>query len=47
MDAINNLSTGEFVNKMNEDAKKAARNKEHQGYGDPAKRLPSKDGIKN
>ncbi len=41
---INNMSTEEFVKKMNEDQKKQEKNKQHQGLGDPANNLPGKHG---
>jgi len=40
------MSTGEFVNKIKEAQAKDRENREHQGYGHPEKRLPSKQGIK-
>lgn len=34
--------THEFVEKLNENAEKARRNKEHQGKGTPGDKLPTK-----
>lgn len=42
---LNNMSTKEFVDKIKDDQQKDEKNKEHQGYGHPEKRLPSKQGI--
>lgn len=35
-------STHEFVEKMNENAEKARRNKEQHGHGTPSSKLPTK-----
>ncbi|GAB3049367.1 DUF4023 domain-containing protein [Virgibacillus ainsalahensis] len=35
-------STNDFVKKFNDTKKKDKRNKQKQGNGDPAKKLPSK-----
>ncbi|QQE74030.1 DUF4023 domain-containing protein [Brevibacillus composti] len=40
------MSTKEFVDKVHEAQAHARENKEHNGYGRPAKRLPSKQGIR-
>lgn len=42
---VSNMSTKEFVKNINEAQEKDRENKEHQGYGHPEKRLPSKQGI--
>jgi hypothetical protein len=42
---LNSMNTSEFVKKVKEDQKKDQMNKEHQGFGHPEKRLPSKQGI--
>ncbi|WP_084402834.1 DUF4023 domain-containing protein [Paenibacillus antarcticus] len=34
--------THEFVEKLHDTQKKAARNKEHQGKGTPSQKLPTK-----
>lgn len=39
------MSTREFVAKIHEAQAKDLKNKQHQGYGHPEKRLPSKQGI--
>ncbi len=39
------MSTQEFVKKVQEAQAKDRENKEHNGYGHPEKRLPSKQGI--
>ncbi|UFJ42048.1 DUF4023 domain-containing protein [Brevibacillus humidisoli] len=43
---LNKMSTKEFVHKIDEAQQKDRENKEHQGYGHPEKRLPSKQGIR-
>ncbi|WP_108670247.1 DUF4023 family protein [Peribacillus acanthi] len=35
-------NTGQFVNKLQENEKKQQKNKQHQGNGDPANKLPNK-----
>jgi hypothetical protein len=40
-----NMSTSQFVSMIQETQKKSLRNKQRQGYGQPQKRLPSKQGI--
>lgn len=42
---LEKMSTKEFVDKIKDDQRKDEKNKEHQGYGHPEKRLPSKQGI--
>lgn len=39
---IHRLSTEDFVKKINETQRKDHKNKEHQGYGHPEKRMPGK-----
>ncbi|MFY0544438.1 DUF4023 domain-containing protein [Brevibacillus sp. H7] len=40
------MSTQEFVEKIHETQAKDRENKEHNGYGHPEKRLPSKQRIR-
>ncbi|MEJ8548070.1 DUF4023 domain-containing protein [Brevibacillus borstelensis] len=40
------MSTKEFVGKVREAQAHAQENKEHNGYGHPEKRLPSKQRIR-
>ncbi|MBO8162364.1 MAG: DUF4023 domain-containing protein [Brevibacillus sp.] len=42
---LNEMNTTEFVERIKEAQQKDRENKEHQGYGHPEKRLPSKQGI--
>jgi hypothetical protein len=39
--------TNEFVEKMNDIQQKAAKNKKHQGQGNPAGKLPNKQHSTN
>ncbi|WP_400162652.1 DUF4023 domain-containing protein [Brevibacillus sp. TJ4] len=39
------VSTSQFVSMIQETQRKSLRNKQRQGYGQPQKRLPSKQGI--
>jgi len=39
------MSTEQFVDKIKEAQKNDQENKEHQGKGKPAKRLPSHQGL--
>ncbi|EJL28960.1 MULTISPECIES: DUF4023 domain-containing protein [unclassified Brevibacillus] len=39
------MSTSEFVAKIRESQAKNLRNKQHQGYGHPEQRLPSKQRV--
>jgi hypothetical protein len=39
------MTTSEFIEKIHEAQAKDRKNKQHQGFNHPEKRLPSKQGI--
>ncbi|MDL4840996.1 DUF4023 domain-containing protein [Aquibacillus rhizosphaerae] len=41
-----NMNTSEFVERFNETKKKDEQNRKRQGHGNPAKKLASKDQLK-